>query len=229
MRRSSVFAAVSSSVAVLSALVALAPALIAGQAAPAAASRASKLLTPAALTAKAPALFKAKFDTSKGIFVVDVHRDWAPLGADRFYNLVKHGFYDNVRFFRVISGFMVQFGINGDPKLSAQWREARIKDDPVKQSNRRGYITYAMAGPDTRTSQVFINFADNDRLDTSGFSPFGRVISGMNVVDALNAEYGEGAPRGRGPDQGRLQMEGNAYLAKQFSRLDYVKKAMIEK
>jgi peptidyl-prolyl cis-trans isomerase A (cyclophilin A) len=188
-----------------------------------------KLDSPANLTEKAPATYKAKFDTSKGVFVVEVTRDWAPNGADRFYNLVKNGFYDNVRFFRVISGFMVQFGINGDPKISAPWREARITDDAVKQSNRRGTITYAMAGPNTRTSQVFINFADNANLDNSGFAPFGRIVSGMDVVDKLNAEYGEGAPRGRGPDQGRVQTEGNAYLNKEFSRLDFVKKATIEK
>ena len=124
---------------------------------------------------------------------------------------------------------MVQFGISGDPKLSAPWREARIKDDPVVQSNKRGYITYAMAGPNTRTSQVFINFADNANLDNSGFAPFGQIVSGMDVVDKLNAEYGEGAPRGRGPDQSRIQMEGNTYLARDFGRLDYVKKATIER
>jgi peptidyl-prolyl cis-trans isomerase A (cyclophilin A) len=187
------------------------------------------LANPAALREQAPPVYKVRFDTSKGVFVVEVQRDWAPNGADRFYNLIKNGFYDNVRFFRVISGFMVQFGINGDPKVSAVWREARIPDDPVRQSNKRGYITYAMAGPNTRTSQVFINFTDNAGLDRQGFSPFGRVISGMNVVDSLNAEYGEGAPRGRGPDQARIQMEGNAYLAREFSRLDYVKKATIER
>jgi peptidyl-prolyl cis-trans isomerase A (cyclophilin A) len=185
------------------------------------------LANPAALREQAPAMFKARFDTSKGVFVIEVHRDWAPNGADRFYNLVKHGFYDNVRFFRVLSGFMAQFGISGDPKLSAKWREARIKDDPVRQSNRRGFITYAMAGPDTRTSQLFINFGDNSALDRQGFSPFGRVVSGMNVVDALNDEYGEGAPRGRGPDQFRIQSEGNAYLMRDFGRLDHVKKATI--
>jgi peptidyl-prolyl cis-trans isomerase A (cyclophilin A) len=124
---------------------------------------------------------------------------------------------------------MVQFGIHGDPKISAPWREAQLKDDPVKQSNKRGYITYAMAGPNTRTSQVFINFGDNASLDSQGFSPFGRVVTGMEVVDKLNAEYGEGAPRGRGPDQSRMQMEGNAYLTKDFGRLDYVTKATIEK
>jgi len=189
----------------------------------------ASLSNPASLNEKAPDTYKAKFDTSKGVFVIEVRRDWAPNGADRFYNLVKNGFYDNVRFFRVIPGFMVQFGINGDPKLSAQWREARIKDDPVRQSNKRGYITYATSGPDSRTTQVFINFADNSPLDRQGLSPFGQVTSGMNVVDAINSEYGEGAPRGRGPDQGRVQQEGNAYLAKDFSRLDFVNKATIEK
>jgi peptidyl-prolyl cis-trans isomerase A (cyclophilin A) len=187
------------------------------------------LANPAALNEQAPPTYKARFDTSKGLFVVEVRRDWAPNGADRFYNLVKNGFYDNVRFFRVIKGFMVQFGINGDPKISAVWREARIRDDAVKQSNKRGYITFATAGPNTRTSQVFINFGDNAGLDQQGFAPFGQVVSGMDVVDALNAEYGEGAPRGRGPDQGRLQQEGNAYLAKDFSRMDFVKKATIER
>jgi peptidyl-prolyl cis-trans isomerase A (cyclophilin A) len=185
------------------------------------------LADPAALNAQAPASYKARFDTTKGAFVIQVTRAWAPRGADRFYNLVKNGFYDNVRFFRVISGFMVQFGINGDPQVSARWREANIPDDPVTQSNTRGMITFATAGPNTRTTQVFINFADNRQLDGMGFAPFGKVVSGMNVVDAINAEYGEGAPRGRGPDQGRLQAEGNAYLAKSFPRMDYVKKATI--
>jgi peptidyl-prolyl cis-trans isomerase A (cyclophilin A) len=178
---------------------------------------------------QAPATYKVKFDTSKGAFVVQVTRAWAPQGADRFYNLVKSGFYDNVRFFRVISGFMVQFGISGDPAVMAGWREQPIKDDPVAQSNKRGFITFAMAGPNTRTSQVFINFNDNTRLDASGFAPFGQVVSGMDVVDKLNAEYGEGAPSGRGPDQSRMQREGNAYLTKEFSRLDFVKKATIER
>jgi peptidyl-prolyl cis-trans isomerase A (cyclophilin A) len=189
----------------------------------------SNLANPAALADKAPATYKARFDTSKGPVVLEVRRDWAPNGADRFYNLVKNGFYDNTRFFRVISGFMVQFGINGDPAVSAKWRTATIKDDPVKQSNKRGTITFATSGPNSRTSQVFINFADNSALDSQGFSPFGHVTSGMNVIDALYSGYGEGAPRGRGPDQGRIQMEGNAYLGKQFPKMDYVKKATIEK
>jgi peptidyl-prolyl cis-trans isomerase A (cyclophilin A) len=184
---------------------------------------------PAALNEPAPAVYKAKFDTSKGAFVVEVHRDWAPNGADRFYNLVKNGFFDNARFFRVIKGFMVQFGINADPKISAVWRDARIKDDPVRASNGRGLITFATAGPDTRTTQVFINFADNAALDRQGFAPFGQVVSGMSVVDALYSDYGEGAPRGRGPDQGRVQREGNAYLVAEFGNLDYIKKATIEK
>jgi peptidyl-prolyl cis-trans isomerase A (cyclophilin A) len=192
-------------------------------------SQSANLGNPSALREQAPAVYKAKFDTTKGVFVIEVTREWAPLGADRFYNLVKNGFYDDVRFFRVISGFMVQFGIHGDPKISAPWREAQIKDDPVRQSNKRGYVTYAMAGPNTRTSQVFINFGDNAMLDSKGFSPFGRIVSGMNVVDALYAGYGEGAPNGGGPDQSRMQREGNAYLMKDFGKLDSVKKATIEK
>jgi peptidyl-prolyl cis-trans isomerase A (cyclophilin A) len=203
-------------IAILLALVVAAPAM------------SQQLANPAALTEQAPPVYKAKFDTSKGPFVIEVHRDWAPIGADRFYNLVKNGFFDNVRFFRVVSGFMVQFGINGDPSLSARWREARIRDDAVKQSNTRGMVTFATAGPNTRTTQVFINFADNSQLNGMGFAPFGQVISGMNVVDALYSGYGEGAPRGSGPDQGRLQQEGNAYLMKEFGKMDYVKKATIE-
>ncbi len=186
------------------------------------------LSTPAALIEQAPASYKVRFDTSKGTFVVQVSRAWAPRGADRFYNLVKHGFYDDVRFFRVISGFMVQFGINGNPQISARWREASIPDDPVTQSNRRSMITFATAGPNTRTTQVFINFTDNANLDQMGFAPFGRVVSGMNVVDTINAEYGEGAPRGRGPEQSRLQTQGNAYLVREFPQLDYIKKVTIE-
>ena len=203
-------------IAILLAVTAAAPAMSQG------------LMNPAALNAPAPATYKAKFDTSKGAFEIEVHRDWAPAGADRFYNLVKNGFFDNARFFRVVSGFMVQFGIHGDPNVSTQWRQARINDDPVKQSNGRGMVTFATAGPNTRTTQVFINFADNARLDGMGFAPFGQVVSGMNVVDSLYSGYGEGAPSGRGPDQGRMQQEGNAYLMKDFGKLDYIKKASIE-
>lgn len=209
-------------------VIALCAALLLAAATTQAFAQAGNVNNPAALNERAPATFKAKFDTSKGAFVIQVNRDWAPNGADRFYNLVKNGYFDGVRFFRVIKGFMVQFGINGDPNLNAQWRTARIKDDPVRQSNKRGLITYATSGPDSRTTQVFINFDDNSGLDGEGFAPFGQVVSGMNVVDSLNGEYGEGAPRGRGPDQLRLQEEGNAYLGKSFPRLDFVKKATIE-
>ena len=208
-------------------ILTLASALLAAALAAPALAQSSNLANPAALTEQAPATYKAKFETSKGAFVIQVTRAWAPQGADRFYNLVNNGFFDNVRFFRVISGFMVQFGINGDPALSAKWRDANINDDRVTQSNKRGMVTFATAGPNTRTTQVFINFADNSNLDGMGFSPFGRVVSGMSVVDGLYAGYGEGAPRGNGPDQGRLQSEGNAYLAKEFPRMDFVKKATI--
>ena len=186
------------------------------------------LMNPAALKEPAPAVYRVDFDTSKGPFVIEVHRDWAPNGADRFYNLVKNGFYDNTRFFRVIEGFMVQFGVNGDPKVSAVWKEARIKDDPPRISNKRSFVTFATAGPNTRTTQVFISFGDNSNLDSQGFTPFGQVVSGMKVVDSLYSGYGEGAPRGLGPDQGKLQAEGNAYLASKFGNLDYIKKATIE-
>ena len=210
-------------------LILLAPALVPGVLATPVFGQTSNLANPAALSEKAPATYKARFDTSKGAIVIEVRRDWAPNGADRFYNLVKNGFYDDTRFFRVVGGFMVQFGINGDPKISARWRSATIKDDAVKQSNKRGTITFATSGPDSRTSQVFINFADNSGLDGQGFSPFGQVTTGMSIVDSLFSGYGEGAPRGRGPDQGRIQQEGNAYLTKDFPNLDYVKKATIEK
>ena len=190
---------------------------------------ASPLLNPrsAAMNQTAPATFKAKFETNKGDFIVEVQRDWAPNGVDRFYSLVQNGFYDEARFFRVISGFMAQFGISGDPKVSAVWREQRIPDDPVKQSNKRGFITFATAGPNTRTTQLFINYGDNSRLDQMGFAPFGRVTEGMQVVEQLYAAYGEGAPQGKGPNQGRIQAEGNAYLTKDFAQLDYIKRATI--
>jgi cyclophilin family peptidyl-prolyl cis-trans isomerase len=200
------------------------PALLAqGQADPSA-----KLKNPALLHEKAPATFKAQFDTSQGPFVIEVTRDWAPIGADRFYNLVKNGFFDEIRFFRVIPGFMAQFGINGNPAVQSAWRSQNITDDPVKQSNKRGFVTFAKTGaPHSRSTQVFINFQDNTNLDSQGFAPFGRVATGMNVVDKLYAEYGEGGPRGRGPDQGRIQEEGNVYLTKDFPKLDFIRKATI--
>lgn len=182
---------------------------------------------PAKLTEKAPDTFKAQFDTTKGKFTIEVTRSLSPNGADRFYNLVRSGYFKDIAFFRVIPGFMCQFGIHGDPAVSAKWREAQITDDPVKGSNTRGAITFATAGPNTRTTQLFINFGDNVNLDGMGFSPFGKVSEGMDVVDKINNEYGEGAPRGRGPDQSRIQGEGNAYLKKDFPNLDYIKSAVI--
>jgi peptidyl-prolyl cis-trans isomerase A (cyclophilin A) len=184
-------------------------------------------MDPSKANEKAPNLYKAKFETTKGDFVVEVHRDWAPNGADRFYNLVKSGFFDGTKFFRAIDEFMVQWGINGDPTISAAWREAKIKDDPVKESNKPGYITFATSGPDSRTSQVFINYGDNNRLDGMGFAPFGKIVQGMDVVNNLYKGYGEGAPRGNGPNQGQIQTQGNAYLEKDFPKLDAVKKATI--
>jgi peptidyl-prolyl cis-trans isomerase A (cyclophilin A) len=185
------------------------------------------LLDPSRAAERAPDRFRVRFETTKGTFVVEATRAWAPRGADRFYNLVRAGYYDDVAFFRVIEGFMVQFGINGDPRVNAVWREARIPDDPVTQPNRRGMVTYAMAGPDTRTTQLFINFKDNRGLDGQGFAPFGRVVEGMAVVDSLYSGYGEGAPQGTGPSQGRAQGEGNAYLRGSFPRLDFVRAARV--
>ncbi|MEZ5291157.1 MAG: peptidylprolyl isomerase [Vicinamibacterales bacterium] len=187
------------------------------------------LMNPAGLKETAPATYNVKFDTSVGEFVIKVTRAWSPNGADRFYNLVKNGFYDDARFFRAIPNFMVQFGINGNPAVSKVWQSARIPPDPVTQSNKRGFITFAMgATPDTRTTQVFINFRNNTNLDKMGFAPFGEVVSGMDVVDKIYTGYGEGAPRGSGPAQGRVQAEGNAYLMKSFPKMDFITKATIE-
>lgn len=199
------------------------PAETKDKAAPAAAS----FTDPSKLTEKAPDTFKVQFDTTKGKFTVEVTRSLAPNGADRFFNLVRSGYFKDIAFFRVIPGFMCQFGIHGDPAVAAKWREASIPDDPVKGSNTRGTITYATSGPNARTTQLFINFGDNANLDSMGFSPFGKVIEGMDVVDKINGEYGEGAPRGLGPNQQRIQMQGNAYLKKDFPNLDYIKSATI--
>ena len=187
------------------------------------------LKDPSKATETAPDNFKVKFSTTQGDFTLEVNRNWAPLGADRFYNLVKAGYFSDVAFFRVIAGFMAQFGIHGDPAVSAVWREANIKDDPVTASNTRGYISYAMRGPNTRTTQFFINYADNASLNGMGFSPFGRVIEGMEVVDRLYSGYGEGAPGGSGPDQGLVQLRGNQYLKAEFPKLDYIKSAELLK
>jgi peptidyl-prolyl cis-trans isomerase A (cyclophilin A) len=183
----------------------------------------ANLNDPATLKEQAPPTYKAAFDTSAGRFVITVNRSWAPKGADRFYNLVKNGFYDDARFFRVVPNFMVQFGLNGDPAVQSHWANANLTDDPVKQSNKKGYVTFATRGKDTRTTQVFINFKDNGFLDAQGFAPFGEVSSGMDVVEKITSQYGEK------PNQGSIQSQGNAYLKAQFPKLDYVKKATIEK
>lgn len=192
----------------------------------------SALMNPSGATATAPETYVVKLETTKGDLLIDVNRAWAPRGADRFFNLVKIGYFDDVAFFRVVSGFMAQVGINGDPKVNGVWREARIDDDPVdptKASNKRGYVTFATSGPNSRTTQFFINFADNSRLDGMGFSPIGKLRDeSLSVFDALNAEYGEGAPRGMGPNQGRIQSEGNTYLKADYPRLDYIKKASVQ-
>ncbi len=181
----------------------------------------------AAKPAQAPAQFRAKVETSKGDFLIEVRREWAPRGADRFHELVDTKFYDNTRFFRVVRNFVVQWGIHGDPAVSRLWANMRILDEPVKRSNKKGAVSFAMLGPASRTTQVFINLADNVRLDKSGFAAFGQVVEGMNVVERLYLAYGEGPPRGPGPDQNKIETEGNAYLERQFPRLDYIKRALI--
>jgi peptidyl-prolyl cis-trans isomerase A (cyclophilin A) len=177
-----------------------------------------------------PDVYRAAFETNKGRFVVEVTKAWAPEGAERFYRLIEQRFYDDARFFRVVRNFVVQFGINGDPAVEARWRELTIADDPVKESNKRGTITFATSGPNTRTTQVFINLADNVRLDKSGFAPFGRVVEGMeSAVDRFYLGYGDGPPRGSGPDQSALELKGNAYLEDKFPRCDYIRTARIVK
>jgi peptidyl-prolyl cis-trans isomerase A (cyclophilin A) len=171
--------------------------------------------------AQAPDTFQVKLETSKGNIVIDVTRAWAPNGVDRFYTLVKNGFYDGCRFFRVVEEFMAQFGINGDPKVNSLWNNSKIPDDPVKQSNKRGYITFAFVDANSRTTQAFFNFADNSYLDESGFTPFGKITQGLEVLDAIYNKYGET------PDQNKIQLEGNAYLEKNYPNLDYIKSATI--
>jgi len=184
---------------------------------------AKKLADPAALNEQAPPKYSVKFETTKGTFVIDVTRDWAPQGADRFYNLVKNGYYDDMRFFRVVPNFVVQFGISGDPNVNKVWQTAKIKDDPVKQSNKGGSITFATAGPNTRTTQVFINLKDNARLDEMGFAPFGVVSQGMDVVNQLFSGYGDTITS----QQGQIQAEGNAFLDAKYEKLDKLLKATI--
>jgi peptidyl-prolyl cis-trans isomerase A (cyclophilin A) len=185
------------------------------------------LLNPALLHARAPAVYDVRMITTKGVVVVHVTRAWAPIGADRFYNLVAHHYFDGASFFRVISGFMVQFGLSASPAVNRAWQNADIKDDPVTQTNHRGFITFATAGPNTRTTQVFINLVDNPRLDPQGFAPFGQVTEGMSVVDSLYSGYGEGAPDGNGPSQDAVGNKGRAYLDAKFPKLDSIKTAVI--
>jgi len=179
------------------------------------------LRNPSALTEQAPNTFRAAFNTSKGALVLEVHRDWAPMGADRFYNLVKNGFFNDVRFFRVIDGQLAQFGMHGDPAVQEAWRDAVIADDPVRHGNTRGTVSFASRGPNTRTTQLFINLRDNTAYDRLGFAPIAEVVSGMEVVDRLYADYEER------PEQPLIDSEGNTYLKREFPNLDYIQKAEI--
>jgi len=189
--------------------------------APKAAPAKPNLLDPSTLTRTAPATYKVKFVTTKGDVIIEVTRAWAPRGADRFYNLVRAGFFTDATFFRVLPGFMAQFGISARPDVARAWDSAKIQDDPVKQSNKRGMITFATAGPNTRTTQLFINFGDNTQLDAQGFAPFGQVVEGMENVDKIFSGYGEQ------PDQGRITAQGKAYLDRSFPKLDKIISASI--
>jgi peptidyl-prolyl cis-trans isomerase A (cyclophilin A) len=184
------------------------------------------LLNPGLATRTAPDRYTVALETTKGTINIDVRRDWAPLGADRFYNLVRLGFFENLAFFRVLDKFVAQTGLHGSPEVNTAWRDARIADDPVKQSNTSGMVTFATSGPNSRTTQFFINTGDNVGLDRMGFAPFGHVRE-LDVARKLYSGYGEGAPSGRGPVQSRIQREGNAYLHEQFPDLDYIKSASI--
>ena len=184
-----------------------------------------KLKDPAQLTERAPDQFRARFDTSQGEIVIAVEREWAPLAADRFYNLVKNGFYDDSRFFRVLSGFMAQFGLHADPAVQSAWRTANLKDEPVKKSNTRGFVTFTReSSPNSSYTMIFINYKDNSYLDADGFAPFGEVVSGMDVADRLHSGYG----RQNVPDQRRIMRDGNTYLLAEYPMLDFVKTARIE-
>lgn len=174
-----------------------------------------------------PEVYRVRLETTKGDIVLQVHREWAPRGADQFYELVENRFYDGVRFFRVVRGFVVQFGIHGNPATQRLWGDMKIRDDPVKQSNRKGFVSFAKLGPNSRTTQVFINLGDNVNLDKEGFAPFAQVVEGMDVVERLWSNYGEIPPKGRGPDPARIVLEGNAYLEKEFPRLDAILRARV--
>ena len=186
----------------------------------------------AELARAAPDSFRVAFTTTRGRFVVMAHRSWAPYGVDRFFYLASHHYYDGNRFFRVLRGYVAQFGLSGDPRVAATWKTRRIPDDPVRESNRKGRVAFASAGPRSRTTQLFVDLADNRRLDTLGrigFPPIGEVVEGMDVVEGLYAGYGEGVPRGNGPSQERIAREGNAYLLRSFPKLDSVVTARVER
>lgn len=176
---------------------------------------------------KAPAEFKVKLETSKGDIILKITREWAPKGADRVHALVKSGTYDDCRFYRVMPKYIAQFGIHGTPTVSAKWKELPIDDDPVKQKNTRGRVTFAKGGPNTRTTNLFISLKDNTSLDADGFAPIGEVVEGMEIADQLYSGYGDGAPKGRGPSQKKIYEQGNAWLAKDFKDLDFIKKAAV--
>jgi peptidyl-prolyl cis-trans isomerase A (cyclophilin A) len=188
---------------------------------------AQSLADPSTATLSAPDIYKVRFETTSGDFTLKVNRDWAPAGADRFYNLIELGFYDDTAFYRVLRNFIVQFGLHARPDISYRWKSAMIQDDAVWKSNRRRWVSFAKSGPNTRTTQIFINYANNRKLDDQGFAPFGRVVTGMKVVDALYNDYGEGRPRGMGPDQSRIMVEGSKYLRDNYPRLDWVERAYI--
>lgn len=185
------------------------------------------LTDPSKAVEKAPASFRVKFETTKGPVIIELNRGWSPRGVDRFYNLVRVGFFEDIAFFRVLDGFVAQFGISGNPSITSTWTNAIIQDDPVKTSNLRGTLTFATGGPNTRTTQLFINLVDNANLDRSGFSPIGKIVEGMEAVDALYSGYGEGAPMGPGPSQGLISSQGNSYLRQKFPNLDYIKSASL--
>ncbi len=180
------------------------------------------LMNPEAANETAPETYKVELMTTKGPVILEINRSWSPLGADRFYNLVKVGYYDNVAFFRMVDGFVAQFGIHGDPAVTAAWKKAKIKDDPGSKSNKRGFVSFATSGPHTRTTQLFINFGNNSNLDSMGFTPFAQVVEGMDVVDSLYSGYQQK------PNQGMITKEGNAYLKSKFPSLDYITTATIK-
>lgn len=196
---------------------------------PAATAAQIMLLDPTApqFRAEPPDTFMVEFDTSAGEMLIEVVTEWAPVGARRFYNLVRNGFFDGVAFYRVLPGFMAQFGVSPSPEVQAAWNPQTLPDDPVLQSNRRGSLTFATAGPNTRNTQLFINYGDNSRLDELGFAPIGRVVRGMGVADRFYSGYRETAPDGAGPNYGCMLRSGSAYLDRRFPRLDVIHRANI--